>query len=426
MKKLLLALAAVAVLASCSKENGIAPSFGDFEDAIKVSAYVSTPVVRGTVQTIDNFQTKGFGVFAFYQPSVNGNEPADYTTIKYPTPNFMYNQQITFSSSDAKWSYTPIKYWPNNVNDKLTFFAYAPYSLETVWEDLGINTDATGKTLTKTFIVYNGVDDQQDYLFAAPSLNINRVKSTTDGISQDGIGQAKYGLKASADAKAKDVIYFDFKHVMSKVNLYVGVNVDVNTPESGSVVSGDCAAKSWEDPNTEIEINSIEFKGLYQTYTWTYNSLTEEENWEGDGKQNIVVEPSANDHADKIDDDNWADAKWHRVLAGTKEETNEDDEYMFIAPQDELDNAEIVITYTVKTKDSSRTNKLNDSEITNVITKTWDDFKNAGFTKFESGKQYRLYFMIGMQSVKLAASITDWEDASDPESVLDVPRANAF
>lgn len=83
----------------------------------------------------------GFGVFAYY---VDNGSYADGTS----TPNFMYNQHVD-GTPDAKdgsnaenakgivsWSYSPIKYWPNESSttlgisagvDKLTFFAYAPF-----------------------------------------------------------------------------------------------------------------------------------------------------------------------------------------------------------------------------------------------------------------------------------------------------------
>ena len=33
----------------------------------------------------------------------------------------------TLNSNTGGWTYSPVKYWPNNKNDKISFFAYAPY-----------------------------------------------------------------------------------------------------------------------------------------------------------------------------------------------------------------------------------------------------------------------------------------------------------
>lgn len=44
------------------------------------------------------------------------------------TPNFMNNQLAVCTSTDgSSWSYTPVKYWPNNDADALSFYAYYPY-----------------------------------------------------------------------------------------------------------------------------------------------------------------------------------------------------------------------------------------------------------------------------------------------------------
>ena len=60
----------------------------------------------------------GFGVFACY----TGNLKYEYTSVQ---PDFMFNQQVKWAAS--AWTYDPVKYWPNQASDYLTFFAYAPY-----------------------------------------------------------------------------------------------------------------------------------------------------------------------------------------------------------------------------------------------------------------------------------------------------------
>lgn len=48
------------------------------------------------------------------------------------TPNYMYNRQVTRDASTGTWDYNPVLYWPINDDDKLSFFAYAPYTDEKV------------------------------------------------------------------------------------------------------------------------------------------------------------------------------------------------------------------------------------------------------------------------------------------------------
>jgi len=63
---------------------------------------------------------RGFGVFAAY----TGQLKYENTTV---SADFMYNQQVTYNNTANVWEYNPVKYWPNETNDYVSFFAYAPY-----------------------------------------------------------------------------------------------------------------------------------------------------------------------------------------------------------------------------------------------------------------------------------------------------------
>lgn len=102
----------------CSTINGSSSS-----DMIAFSPMVNEEdeETRGTI-IIEDFETgDDMGVYAYRLPSDGSVDP---TTI---SPNFMYNQQV-IKQEDGSWLYTPTKYWSNDVNDKYTFFSYAPYS----------------------------------------------------------------------------------------------------------------------------------------------------------------------------------------------------------------------------------------------------------------------------------------------------------
>lgn len=440
-KSLFFAAAAVAVLASCSQdEKGLDLNIANENKAIEFSAYTSTMVTRAasisdTVTTPAKFLAKGIGVFAFYQPAVNGREGAAYTSAKYATPNFMYNQNVKYNSGNDTWYYSPAKYWPNNENDKLTFFAYAPYESTKTWEDLGIETDATGKHLSMTFAINNLVKDQIDFLFAEPQLNMLKPSTdpTTYSENADSIGAVKdstgvVGGATPSYGNNADIITFNFKHVLSKVNLFVGVALDDTTHANG--INGKTGPEAWFDKNTKIAIKSIEFKDLADTYTWNREYTAGESRetakgtWTATGKQDITVIPDEKDEADTIQTSaSWSTAKWHRVLGcndvAKPDTTTAADQYMFIAPQT-LNSQEIVITYVVETTDEA--NKDNCSTITNVITKKWSDLV-SGSSDFvlKAEKQYRIYFLIGMQSVKIGATIQDWTDGDPAQSEIEVP-----
>lgn len=115
---------------------------------VKSDASPSTGQYNGGVITTNgssstkSLKNAEFGVFA-YQTG------ADDWSATHNAAEFMYNQQIKWNtSSPTAWIYNPVKYWPNGIdaanadNDpsntatqgsvqKLSFFAYAPYTANT-------------------------------------------------------------------------------------------------------------------------------------------------------------------------------------------------------------------------------------------------------------------------------------------------------
>ena len=148
---------------------------------------------RGVVNSEADLALEGFSVFAYYTGTNTFSEAA--------IPNLMYNQHVTGSSADGvnyTWSYTPVKYWPNNEGDKVTFFAYGTHAAVT--QDASDNTrDATGLASGITAISGNGhsgvpyliykldaetvdIGDMRDLLYATGSYN-NTKPSINDKIS---------------------------------------------------------------------------------------------------------------------------------------------------------------------------------------------------------------------------------------------------
>jgi len=138
-KTYLLAAAAAAMFAACSSNESIdagkqpAPVATTPADSVAVGfdAYAGRSATRaGITGDITNDVLKdpaaGFGVFGYYTDS------RDYDQLA--VPNFMWNQEVTWNAG-GYWVYEPVKYWPNEYgnsaisddNDKVTFFAYAPF-----------------------------------------------------------------------------------------------------------------------------------------------------------------------------------------------------------------------------------------------------------------------------------------------------------
>lgn len=178
------------VFASCDKqESGIDPMPG----TIPVSFGVATgqPESRGSDLTTDNITS--VGVFASYTGATDWGVSS--------TPNFMYNQRVERANASSSWGYTPVKYWPNNAADRISFFAYAPYTDEK--KSGGSNPSFTGNTAggypVLTYTVPPAENAQTDLLAAAPLMN------------------QRY---ATSNGK----VAFQMNHALTKVTIYVKSN----------------------------------------------------------------------------------------------------------------------------------------------------------------------------------------------------------
>ena len=99
-------------LAACTQNEEI--SSLENQKAITFDTYVGRDAAtRASVIDVDALKTSGFGVLGYYTED-------DWEGTATPTPNFMYNQQV----SGQDWGYAPLKYWP--AEGKISFFAYAP------------------------------------------------------------------------------------------------------------------------------------------------------------------------------------------------------------------------------------------------------------------------------------------------------------
>lgn len=158
---------------------------------------------RGGALTTDNLSSAG--VFAYFT-----NGAFDASTAQ---PNFMYNQKLEKSST--AWTYSPLKYWPNNENDRITFVAYAPYVDEAT--SGGSNPSFTGLTAVGypvlTYTVPAKEADQTDLLAAAPLKD--RYYSAVTGSSikldmQHALTKVTFKVK-SGDKYAKKVTSLSVK-----------------------------------------------------------------------------------------------------------------------------------------------------------------------------------------------------------------------
>lgn len=154
----------------------------------------SSAVTRAEDITSDNIAS--MAVFASYTGT------GEFNAASSPL-NYMYNQEI--SKNGSTWTYSPVKFWPNKADEKISFFAYAPKL--TAGDGMAIPSNAATGTLSFTYTSPLNAKDQVDLLVADPVLN----KQKSDG-----------------------TIAFSFKHRTAKVKFEV-TSSDVITVNSITV-----------------------------------------------------------------------------------------------------------------------------------------------------------------------------------------------
>lgn len=217
---------------------------------VSFNAYVNRNTTRAgyagsldlaTLQETGNGKANGFGVFAYY----TDNHVYSQTSL----PDFMYNQQVVWqaaSPSGGTWTYSPIKYWPNekgsdgsHETDRLTFFAYAPY--------VEVNTTTgrvTDNSTTGIVALSRPIDSGDPYVryFASlkPTEAVDLCWSSTNQLDK-------------TKPTTNDKINFEFQHALAALNVQIDADVDVAThTESGNPL----------DANTRIYVRSITFQGF--------------------------------------------------------------------------------------------------------------------------------------------------------------------
>ncbi len=423
-------LALLALMASCSSSNDDLNGGATQENNIPVtfSSYLgktatSRAGAAGTITTdgansTTSLQTEGFGLFATY------TDNAEYTAAT--GPNFMYNTKV----STKDWTYSPLRYWPNETStknadgkgatsegvDRLSFFAYAPYVEATattgaVTENtVGITALTANNVTTDPKVTYVVADDPSksvDLLWGVVPAGTTKWSNVT-GTDID-IAEGKPYLNL-IKPKTNQKVNLLFKHALAKLNLNV-------------VGAFDAVTGGTKDAATKITVASvtIEGTGFKKTAVLNLNNTTANEPlWEAvkdagditltvsDANLNSKIKDSGKDEAQTVDG----------VTETAQDLLNSDatsaQKAFMIIPSSATDNSlKVTIDYYVNTTDASLSKGY--SRVENKITKTI-----TGFAP-EAGKNYTLLLSLGMTSVKVSATVSDWTTEDGSSTQVDLP-----
>lgn len=465
MKKIYLFAAMAAMLASCSSDDVTTEMQTAKQSAENVAVSFDAYVPRTTTRAgqtgelkndADGLQTSGFGVFGYYTNADNYDQSF--------TPNFMYNQQVEYSSS--AWSYSPLKYWPNEFGsyaqsddaDKVSFFAYAPFvSVNptsgkvngdgTVYTEdngditMGIvgmkNNAATGDPMVKYISTFY-TDKQVDLLWGTVATESNSWGKKNGGGTQVlPTGLPFLDVQHPYNTSTSQPVKFDFKHGLA------ALNVTVDTKVNGTDVSN-----VKEPTNTKVYIRSVTFEGFDTKGALNLNnSKAGEALWynfncedELNNGNEVTIKDGRKDGKEGITEATKEYAVINPVFVqskvwGTTGETAgvtgtpanlfrtsdgsdvAGDALIYVIPNS--DKLKVTIEYDVLTADDNLAGTLNDGQtkgsvvknvITRYITADGKGSTSTGNITLVNGKKYTISLHLGLNSVEFDADVTGWDD----------------
>lgn len=351
------------------------------------SRAADTPL--SNITDIATLRAVGFGVFGYY----DDNKPYDY---QKDTPNFMYNQSVTWEKAANAWIYAPLKYWPNEHGsdesdgrtDHLSFFAYAPYLNNDLRLTFSAN-DAKGDP-TVTYKTPNDLNQCLDVLYA----------TMPDGKPLTDLTRQKVG----------DNVTFSFHHTMSRLNFNVRAAFD-------EIAAGDKAKAD----STRITVESITLETDGDTpLFFTQGTLnlhtglwTPPANTNGSATPRLVLSgtalnPDVRDQGDKCVYQ-MTDANKNIIPGVDNTWRNAGNGFLTLVPNADLPPAttpklKVTIVYHTTSDDPRLILSGGRSRVTSTVSNTLSGFR------FERGKAYAINLLIGMTTVKFSVQVQNWRD----------------
>ncbi len=371
MKKLLLTVAvAVLGLASCTLNEVTADRYEN--NAIEFSTYTGNAVTKGEVVDNAYIQANGFGVTAFY------TEQSAWSAFTPAIANFMWNQSVTYS--DPNWTYTPVKYWPATANDKISFFAYAPYQASANSNGIVLPAkDATSDLTSVGFTVQDVAENMVDFVAA---VAIDKQQTTSYG--------------------AQEAVAFNFKHELSRLNFYAKLDENLVEKDITNIVI------------TEIELAAAD--EFYKTATYTFaNENGKRGTWKHGDKMTtynisgVLGFAATNTLLGK----DYAGANVKPLTTDQEVALFADDAYLFLIPaapaQDgtegtAADEFKVTIYYDILTKDANLSVGYSCTSTSKTVSLP------VGILK--QGEAYKVIFEIFIDQIKVTASVEEWKETT--------------
>lgn len=355
--------------------------------AFETSVQLFDADTRAEITSKSDLATYGFGVFAYYH---DGNNTTDGAYSSASTPSFMYNQEVASADAGVSWTYSPIKYWPNETTtdgngatsehtDKLSFLAYAPYTSVLSGTDPGIYAFTSVTAAGDAKVSYRVSPDD-------PSKGVDLMWAVDPTTGQPLLNLTKKAIGEKVNMK--------FYHALTKLDIKAQLSVE-QLPGGGTL-----------DPNTKVYVEGLylipqqtdadKLLGLEGNFNLntTYSSSSSA-GWEITTKYDATA---ANNNNIKIKDAKKYGASGAGVT--TTSESLLDGPLMFIPIN------------------GSATYKYNIRLVYHVVTGTSDVTNDIVQENVEipflQGTGNTLVAIIGLTSVKFTVTVNNWDDIDLP------------
>lgn len=411
MKQILFfVISVLTALTACTSDREQEGTLTGMQRPIGFDCYLgNTPQTRAYQgnMTTDELKQTGFGVLGYY------TENADYTGAT--KPDFMFNEKIYWKASESKWDYDTKQYWPNGQNNKLSFFAYAPYVA--AGESEGITSLPSNTTAVEPVIGYKmGTTGNVDLLW---------------GVNEDGnaYGTSSYKMNVNMTKQAiSDRIHFTFKHALANVAGSQGclkVLLDVDALQ-GSITEG--AGTGFDPTNTKVTLKSVTISNAtgskapvtsgslnLATGKWTLGSET------GSFSYTFSTATAGllnSDIAEPVSVASWSSISSQKGITLTAQDVISSDAaagiplIVFIPGQ--APDITVTSEYYIRTRDPKLDQGF--SELHQVIT------NDVTLPMLQSNSRYTLYLHLGLTSVKFSAAVDSWDTTNGThEQPVDLP-----
>lgn len=403
---------------------------------------------KGSTTTAAQLGSNKFGVFAYYTGAADyGN---NYNSGSQ-APNFMYNQPVE-SADGTTWTYSPIKYWPNDnttadkngaigtTTSKVSFFAYSPFvefaSVGNPASDDGIvgmssNTSTYDPTITYKLPTLPTASNVVDLLWGVRNQATYEEVDGADNTTT--ITGSEYNINLTKQ-EVDEKISFLFKHALAKFGGSpsagslggIKIALDLDNVRTGTA-DGTNGGSVWDGTNktTLVTVKSVTIangvasgtgalktQGVFDLAKGTWNGLTgdytftDTENTSGAGHLNASIFEPTSDPVYNTTNKYWelsAGAGEFTGVTTTLTPLYDAKDPLYLIPTGADMRLNVSITYVVRTYDGRVSGGY--TEVEQTISKT------ISFTGgLLSNKQYGLNIYLGLTSVKFTASVAAWGD----------------